>query len=119
MIYTIAEIKALIPSLATKSDPIVSALLDQAEVEILALLKKKTLPVVDPLATPLVYPAGIKTACRLLIEGYVASEKRGSMSEFRQWSIQVKYDDSDKVADDRYKDIKRALSQFYTVQIWS
>lgn len=65
MIYTINEIKALIPVLSDKSDTIISALLEQSEVEILALLKKTSLPMN---ADGVTYPAGIKTACRLLIE---------------------------------------------------
>ena len=67
MIYTVAQIRVLIPALTTKSDTQVVSYLDQSEVDILFILKKTVLPHTEEDGNN-IYPTGIKVACRLLIE---------------------------------------------------
>lgn len=68
MIYTVAEIKTLIPSLESVSDTKITSLLLQAEGDILFFLKKKTLPKQDDDT----HYDCVKVVCRMLIESYLS-----------------------------------------------
>lgn len=60
MIYSVSEIKSIVPALAGKSDEQIKYLLEKAEIRILGFLKWKKLPEEIPMQ--------IKTACVWLLE---------------------------------------------------
>lgn len=113
MIYSVKEIKNLIPSLVNAGDDKVTFLLQSAEMEICSILRVKKLPKYDEM------PMQIKTACVWLIEHSQSEEKTAGMKSFRQWNISVDYGDENAKKDILNINLKKLLAPLTKVKVWS
>lgn len=113
MIYTLQEIRSIVPSLQEKSDERVRLLLESAEVQICTMLRVRDLSKFTEM------PMQVKTACVWIIEANEQAEKTAGMKSFKQGNISVDYADEVVRKNALQENLKNLLAPLRTVKVWS